>query len=67
MILKASTIIEAERQLKQIRAYRPYKYGGKWFMTVYNQSEVICFRTKQAIINRMKKKGIEEFTLYILK
>lgn len=51
-------IEEAIKSLNYVRQYKPYKYGGKWYLAKIGQW-VWAFRTKQPLLKRAKAIGLE--------
>ena len=52
-----SSLEEATRQLLLLRKYKPFKYGGRWFV-MYHCGEGFAFRSMKAIHNKAAKLGI---------
>lgn len=63
MILEADSIDKAIQQINRLRMYSPYKYSGKYFIFVYN-NETYCYRSKQAVKNKMIRLGLSSVELY---
>jgi len=58
MKLEAKTVEEAVKQLNTFRAYKPYQYGGVWFIAQLDENTVLAFRTPKAVVNNLTKGGV---------
>jgi len=54
MKLQAKTIEEASKNLKYMSAYKPYKYGGLWYLTQLNADTVLAYRTLKTVLKHSK-------------
>lgn len=54
MILEATTHDEAIELINKFKSYQPYKYGGKWYIAIINNT-CYCFRTKKSILSKLIK------------
>jgi len=53
MLIDADCVQDACKQLRNFRAWSPYRYGGVWFLAQINETEVVCFRTKQTVVKHL--------------
>ena len=64
MKLEAKSVEEAVKQLNMFRAYKPYKYGGQWFIAQLDSENVLAFRTLKAIANNLNKAGVPTTSIF---
>jgi hypothetical protein len=60
--LSATTLQEASKDLIKLRAHKPYKYSGKWFL-IKISGQVYGYRSKDAVYKKLRSLGIFEFEL----
>jgi len=58
MRLEATSVDEALKQLKVFRAYKPYQYGGQWFVAQLDENTVLMFRTLKAVTSNLNKANV---------
>ncbi len=58
MKLEAKNVEEASRQINLFRTYKPYQYGGQWFIAQLDPETVIAFRTLKAVVNNLTKANV---------
>ena len=64
MKLEAKSVEEAVKHLNTFRAYKPYKYGGQWFIAQLDSETVLAFRTLKAIVNNLNKAGVPTTSIF---
>jgi len=58
MKLEAKSLDEAVGQINTFKAYKPYQYGGQWFIAQVDPETVLAFRTLKAVVNNLVKAGV---------
>lgn len=65
MQLQATSITEAATQIQTFRRYKPFHYGGKWFIA-HLGNELHAFRSVQPIKARLAKLGLASTEIAVL-
>ena len=65
MILEDKTLEQAVKTLQFMRMHKPHKYGGLWFMAIFND-EVHAYRSKATLVKNAIKANLTtfEWTIY---
>lgn len=61
-----ATLEQGIKDLQHFRAYKPFQYGGTWFVGVIN-GETFAYRTKAALIKRAAEAGLTALDIAIVK
>lgn len=64
MQLEAKNLDEASAQINLFKSYKPFKYGGVWYIAQLNVDTVIAFRTIKAIVNNLTKASVSLDNVY---
>ena len=56
-IPEVTTLSEGAAYLYQMRRWKPFRFGGKWFLAKLGD-EIHAFRSKAPILSQMKKRGL---------
>lgn len=59
-LVAGSDLQECIKNFKWMKAYKPYEYGGKWFIA-FLDGQGYAYRTIQSLKNKAGKIGIDSF------
>lgn len=62
MILEGNSIEECVKNLNFVKGYKPYKYGGKWFIGMV-EGVGYAYRNKKSLLNKAAKSGMTTINL----
>lgn len=61
----AKTVQEAADSIRRLRNYQPYRFGGKWYVSVI-KSEGVAYRNLRDIKRAAAKAGMDSVEIAIL-
>jgi len=65
MTLDAKTFHDAACQIERLRSAAPFRFGGRWFISIIN-GQCHAYRSKRPLVKKAIKAGLSQYTIAIL-